>query len=196
MALLPERMSDGEVELRRCGFDALSDAVGAIHGSWPELHHWLLSFQEEVTLSSYARTLDDYITAFDEDQDWSYYIFDEHDAALVGSANLYRLSGPERVAIGYWVRTSRTGRGYASRAAQLLVDSAFSSLPLVQIIEIQMDKRNFASARVPEKLGFRRVAEIKREIQAPGHSGRGLLWEMDRLTWSVANAAVSSTHNG
>jgi RimJ/RimL family protein N-acetyltransferase len=140
--------------------------------------------------------LDDYITAFDEDQDWSYYIFDEHDAALVGSANLYRSSGPERVAIGYWVRTSRTRRGYASRAAQLLVDSAFSSLPLVQIIEIQMDKRNLASARVPEKLGFRRVAEIKREIQVPGHSGRGLLWEMDRLTWSVANAAVSSMRNG
>jgi len=96
-----------------------------------------------------CQDLDDYITAFDEDQDWSYYIFDEHDAALVGSANLYRSSGPERVAIGYWVRTSRTRRGYASRAAQLLVDSAFSSLPLVQIIEIQMDRGTLPALACP-----------------------------------------------
>jgi len=122
MALLPQRLSDGFVELRRCGFVDLESAVDAIHESWSELHHWLVSFQEEVTQDSYVRVIDDYVRGFDEDQDWSYFVVDQDDAALVGVANLYRLSGPERVAIGYWVRTSRTRRGYASRASRLLVD--------------------------------------------------------------------------
>jgi len=192
MALLPQRLSDGFVELRRCGFVDLESAVDAIHESWSELHHWLVSFQEEVTQDSYVRVIDDYVRGFDEDQDWSYFVVDQDDAALVGVANLYRLSGPERVAIGYWVRTSRTRRGYASRASRLLVDSAFSCLPMVNIVEIQMDVTNLASVRVAEKLGFRCVSEIKREIMAPGQSGRGFIWEMDRATWTSSNPAVPS----
>ncbi|HEY1223206.1 MAG TPA: GNAT family N-acetyltransferase, partial [Acidimicrobiales bacterium] len=137
--------------------------------------------------------LDNQIRCFDDDQDWQYFIVDQRDATIVGMANLYRIGGPERVGIGYWVRTSRTRRGYARRATSLLVAAAFSCVPMVQVVEVQMDVTNLASSRVPQKLGFRRVAEIQRDIQVPGHSGRGLLWEMDRLTWNKLNQAVSST---
>jgi RimJ/RimL family protein N-acetyltransferase len=193
MALLPDRLSDGVVELRRCGFGDLENAIQAIHESWPELHHWLLSFRDEVTQASYEKELDNQIRRFDDDQDWQYFIVDQRDATIVGMANLYRIGGPERVGIGYWVRTSRTRRGYARRATSLLVAAAFSCVPMVQVVEVQMDVTNLASSRVPQKLGFRRVAEIQRDIQVPGHSGRGLLWEMDRLTWNNLNHAVSST---
>ena len=185
MALIPDRLSDGVIGLHRCGFEHLEDAVAAIHESWPELHHWLLSFKEVVTTSSYITVIDEFVKGFDADQDWSYFIIDQRDEALVGMANLYRLGGPERVGLGYWVRSSRTRRGYASRAARVLVTNAFAYLPLVKVVEIPMDVTNIASARVPEKLGFRCVAEIRRDIQVAGHSGRGYLWEMDRASWSV-----------
>ena len=193
MALVPDHLSDGVIELRRCGFDDVDEALRAIDESWPELHHWLFSFQDHVTHDTYTDATREDIKCFDGDQDWRYNVFDLRDETFVGMANLYRLSGPERVAVGYWVRSSRTRRGYASRASRLLVATAFSCLPLVQIVEIQMDVTNIASARVPEKLGFRRVAELSRDIRAPGHSGRGVLWEMDRQGWSNTNTNVPTS---
>jgi RimJ/RimL family protein N-acetyltransferase len=184
MALVPNRLADEVVELSRCGFDDLVLAVQAIHESWTELHHWLLWAQEEVTLTTYGSAMDEHIKFFDDNQDWRYFIVDQRDATLVGMANLYRLSSPDRVGIGYWVRTSRTRRGYASRATRLLVATAFAYLPMVNIVEIQMDATNLASMRVPEKLGFRRVAAIRRDMRVPGHSGLSLLWELDRATWN------------
>ncbi|MFZ1062504.1 MAG: GNAT family protein [Acidimicrobiales bacterium] len=194
MALLADRLSDGAIELRRSSLDEMDQVLDAVDESWTELHNWLYSFREPVNRESYVAATRDDIRCFDEDQDWRYHVIDLQDGAFVGMANLYRLSGPERVAIGYWVRTSRTRRGYASRSTRLLVDTAFS-VPTFQVVEISMDVTNLASARVAEKLGFRRVAEFTRDIRVPGHSGRGALWEMTRPDWTLM-CATPKTSDG
>ncbi len=55
--------------------------------------------------------------------------------------------------LGYWLRASAVGRGYATEAARLLVDLAFGPLG-ARRVELRCDARNGASRRVAERVGF------------------------------------------
>src|SRR5262249_54075409 len=54
--------------------------------------------------------------------------------------------------LGYWVRTTREGRGIATAAAALVARFAFAELALARL-EIVIEPHNAASRRVAEKLG-------------------------------------------
>ncbi len=76
---------------------------------------------------------------------------------VVGCAGLNEVRR-DRVAsrahVGYWIRTDRTGRGYATEATVLLITFAFGSLGLARV-EIRVAPGNRRSRRIPEKLGVR-----------------------------------------
>jgi RimJ/RimL family protein N-acetyltransferase len=63
--------------------------------------------------------------------------------------------------IGYWVRSDRAGRGYATEAAHALVGLGFDGLSLERI-ELRAGVGNRASRRVASKLGFRREGLLRR----------------------------------
>lgn len=62
--------------------------------------------------------------------------------------------------LGYWLRTSATGQGFMTEAAQLLVDFAFTSLEANRI-EISCDEENKSSAAVARRLGFEQEARLR-----------------------------------
>jgi len=69
--------------------------------------------------------------------------------------------------LGYWVRTSETGRGVATAAARLIVDSAFADLDLLRVA-IGVPVGNDASHRVVAKLGAVREGVLRSELVLPG----------------------------
>jgi RimJ/RimL family protein N-acetyltransferase len=89
---------------------------------------------------------------------------------VVGKGGLHTIDWAiPKFEIGYWVRTSRAGRGFATEATLALVELARSVLG-ARRIEITSDARNHASRRVAEKSGF--VLEgIRRQSRrdADGH---------------------------
>ena len=101
---------------------------------------------------------------------------------LVGGCGLHRRGGPEQLDIGYWVHVDHVGKGYATAAAGALTGAAFL-LPGIEYVEIHHDKANVASRRVPEKLGYRFVAETPDERLSPGDTGIDCAWRMDRSDW-------------
>lgn len=117
---------------------------------------------------------------FDRDVDWAYSMFETATAELVGSCALHPRDDGSVLEIGYWVRSDRRGRGYATVAARCLTAAAFRFVPSAQRVVIRMDRANVASARVPAKLGYVLDGEEPRERLAPGHTGRGLVWSMSR----------------
>jgi len=121
--------------------------------------------------------------AFEADQEWDYTVNEPASDSLVGGAGLHRRGGPDIVDIGYWIRSDRTGMGYATAAAKALTDAAFTLVPGVERVEIHMDRANEASAAVPRKLGYRLDHEEVRPIEAPGHTGVGSVWVLDRRDW-------------
>jgi hypothetical protein len=64
-----------------------------------------------------------------------------------------------------------------------MTDAAFAHLLDVQRVEIHVDAANLASARIPEKLGYRRVRTEQREKLALAHTGEGYVWQVSRDEW-------------
>ena len=123
------------------------------------------------------------IVRFDSGDRWAYWIRESEGSLLVGGAALSNRGCLDELEIGYWVRSDRTGRGYATEAARVLTNAAFESGPDVATVKISMDRANAASAAVPQKLGFVRDHLYKRDILTPGHSGQGVAWVVSRAAW-------------
>ena len=76
------------------------------------------------------------------------------DEAFVGKGGLHTIDwSVPKFEIGYWIRSSCAGRGYATEATEALVEFARSVLGACRI-EITSDPRNVPSRRVAEKAGF------------------------------------------
>ena len=86
--------------------------------------------------------------------EWVYGLFSADGSEVLGGCGLYPRVGPRAVELGYWLAAAHTGRGLATRAASALTRVAFSG-PDIDHVEIRCDPRNDASARVPERLGYR-----------------------------------------
>ena len=80
------------------------------------------------------------------------FLVERMDGHPLGTCGLSNPNWKHRLAnLGYWIRTSQAGRGYATLASRLLARWAFSSLELTRL-EIIMGLENRSSRRVAEKL--------------------------------------------
>jgi [ribosomal protein S5]-alanine N-acetyltransferase len=77
---------------------------------------------------------------------------------LVGDCGIQLLEGGPDVELGFHLRTSVWGRGYATEAARACLDAAFTELGLDEVIAI-VAPGNAASVRVLEKIGMRPAGE-------------------------------------
>lgn len=68
--------------------------------------------------------------------------------------------------VGYWIRSDRTGRGYATEAGREMVRFGFEELGLYRL-ELRAGVRNAASRRVAEKMGFRSEGRLRRGCLGP-----------------------------
>lgn len=84
--------------------------------------------------------------------EYNFTIVDGADRPL-GGCGLNQLRPEHRLAnLGYWVRTSATGRGVATAAVSALADFAFRETDLIRL-ELVVAVGNGASRRVAEKAG-------------------------------------------
>jgi RimJ/RimL family protein N-acetyltransferase len=75
---------------------------------------------------------------------------------LIGNVGLHHFFGTNRrCEIGYALGSGHWGQGYATEALRAAIRHGFDALDLNRI-EADIDPRNAASARVLEKLGFRK----------------------------------------
>jgi RimJ/RimL family protein N-acetyltransferase len=75
------------------------------------------------------------------------------DGEIAGGCGLDQVNEVNHSAnLGYWLRSDRTGRGWATRAVRLLAQLGFAEAGLERI-EILMSVENLASRRVAERAG-------------------------------------------
>ena len=93
--------------------------------------------------------------------------------------------------LGYWLGSAHWGKGYATEAAQAMVDTLFS---LTQIAAIEADVRviNPASRRVLEKSGFRQEGSFLKSLPARGGLFPCEQFRLDRSTWSALKSWSTS----
>jgi RimJ/RimL family protein N-acetyltransferase len=91
------------------------------------------------------------------------------------------------VSLGYRLRASAWGRGYATEGARALVQRAFITLDVRQIVATTM-AANTASRRVPEKAGLRYVRTVYLDWPdpLPGNDHGDVEYRLYRNEWASA----------
>lgn len=89
------------------------------------------------------------------------------DGSFVGASGLHHIDWTvPRFEIGYWVRSSQTGKGLATEAVSRISRFAFEALG-AERLEIWCDARNLASMAVAKRAGFEleaRLAHHRRNV--------------------------------
>ena len=90
------------------------------------------------------------------------------DDRFAGACGINQINPHDRVAnLGYWLRSSCTGKGVAAWAARHVIDWAFDNTVLNRI-EIVVAVNNARSLRVAEKVGATRDAVLPMRTMANG----------------------------
>ncbi len=90
------------------------------------------------------------------------------DSAFLGWCSLTRWNPDFRsAALGYCLDDAAWGQGYATEAAGAVLAWAFDTLDLNRV-QAETDTRNAASARVLEKLGFKREGTLREDCVVDG----------------------------
>jgi ribosomal-protein-serine acetyltransferase len=105
-------------------------------------------------------------------EDGGHYDFAIYDAQdrLIGGIGLNQLDEHDlRANLGYWLRNSASGQGYAALAGRRLARFAFEALALRRI-EIVAAVGNLASQRCAERIGAKREGIARQRIFLHGQS--------------------------
>lgn len=138
---------------RRADLDALDAAISE---SLPDLVRWLPWAHAAHSRGDSRRYLRVAQSARAARNAFEYAIIERSEETLLGMVSLHRLDWPRRsCGLGYWVRRTSWGKGYATEAGAALLRHAFGDLQLNRV-EALVALENAASHRVVEKLGFTR----------------------------------------
>jgi RimJ/RimL family protein N-acetyltransferase len=116
------------------------------------------------------------------------------DGAFIGWCSLNRWNPDYRSAsLGYCFDHAAWGRGYATEAARALLRWAFDTLDLNRV-QAETDTRNVASARVLEKLGFRREGTLREDCIVNGEVSDSWVYGLIRREWRPSPEPVAGGH--
>ena len=174
-----ESIGEGDLLFRRPRETDLAELKAAVNSSLSELRPWFPWAQQAATDRSVAEFLAGATRGWETGTDFAYLGRELEDGVpsggIVCGCGLHPRLGPGALEIGYWVRTDRTRRGVATRAAGALTRAAFA-LSGVERVQIHCDQSNQPSAGVAAKLGFVLDRTELKEPAAPGETGRFMVW--------------------
>jgi len=171
-------LTDGVVSLRPLQMADCEAIYTSVRESINELSRWLPWCDPGYAPSDTAGFVGTSIRWWQEGSQFTFGIFDTTDGAHLGVIGVNHLNRQHGYAnIGYWVRTSRTGRGFAPRAVRLVARFAFDSLGMARV-EIAAEPDNLASRRVAEKAGATLEAVVRNRIVRRGQAYPAALYSL------------------
>lgn len=106
--------------------------------------------------------------AWAEGEAYSFVVADAASGRFLGGCGLNTFHPVHRFAnLGYWIRTSATGRGAATAATRLVARFGVEALDLVRI-EVVVAVDNVSSLRVAEKAGAHREGLLRNRLVCDG----------------------------
>jgi RimJ/RimL family protein N-acetyltransferase len=167
---VPAAFETRRLHLRPFRIEDASAVYEALSESIQELRQnlWFLPWvSEEPTLQSAEVRCRKAAANFLLRADLPYLAFERSSGRLVASIGLHRTDWAlPKTEVGYWVRTSETGKGYACEGVQALVSWAMDSLQ-AERVELVTDERNLGSRAVAERCGFRLEGILRNVMRSP-----------------------------
>lgn len=141
----------------------------AVRESHPEVFPWLEWCRAEYSLADAEWWCGSRAALATAGQEYSF-VISTPDGGFLGGCGLNQINGTHRIAnLGYWVRTSATGRGVATEAVRQLSRFAFETTDLVRL-EIVCAVGNERSQRVAEAAGALREGVLRSRLLLHGRA--------------------------
>lgn len=175
------------LELRPFRRRDLDAVVEAIEASMDDLELWLPWANRSYGRSETNRFLRESVSAWSDGRAFDFAIRTREDPDLhLGNISVWPTSRRERAGeIGYWIRSSLTGKGIATEAAARVAQVGFEELELHRIT-LRIAVGNRPSERVAEKLGFTKEGLLRKEVLVRGRWMDHTLWAMLEDEFRVA----------
>jgi RimJ/RimL family protein N-acetyltransferase len=113
--------------------------------------------------------------AWNRGEEFSFVLVHPPEARVLGTCGLMTRRGPGSLEIGYFTHAAVGGRGYGRALAQALT-AVGSTIDGIDRVYICCDEANVRSAAIPRALGYELESIVDDGIQAPGESGRAMIW--------------------
>lgn len=146
-------------------YQAFSESFQTVNGHYIPAWSQYISIPSKEEMRPY---IDRIISEFLKNETFVFFVFDQ-DNNFVGQCELHHIDySVPKSRIGYWVRDSEMGKGYATEMANIMTRLGFDILGCKRL-EIRNDVRNPASGRIAKKLGYRFLTVLEKNKQGkPG----------------------------
>jgi RimJ/RimL family protein N-acetyltransferase len=159
------RLTDEVVELRAPRRADVAELHEAVRESIAELVPWMAWAHPDYDAVDTAEWVRRAGRAFADGYEFQFVARETGTGRVLGTTGLNAIDRVNRWGnLGYWIRTSATGRGLATRAARLVVGFGFGELDLGRI-EILAATGNRRSQAVAERLGAVREGVLRRRLR-------------------------------
>ncbi len=157
-------LSNDVVKIRRYRADDIPLLFEAARESTSEMLVWMSWCHPKYSLEESTSFILSSEDAWNQKTRFAFAVFDANSNLFLGGVGLNQFNRNHNFAnLGYWVRSSQTGRGVATAATLLAAEFGFKDLGLNRI-EILTAVGNAASQRVAEKAGAKKEGILRSRI--------------------------------
>ena len=178
-------LSNEVIALRAFQLDDAAAIYEAVCESKNELGRWLSWCHPEYSLQDTLQFLNSRAEALRRDGEHGFAILERATGRLVGATGINQVEPAAlRANLGYWLRTSALGRGYATQATRLVAAWALGEHGLERV-EIVAAVGNQESQRVAIRVGAQREGIARARLRVHGV-------QHDAVVFSLTRADVAS----
>lgn len=171
-------LTDESILIRPYCEDDAEHLYSGVRESIPEVSKWLPWCHENYSIEESREFISSRKLASQGDEWYSFAVFEKSSNTFVGGVGLNFINRVHQFGnLGYWVRTSATGRGFATRATRLAARFGFTQLGLRRI-EIVAAVNNVASQKVAEKAGAIRESVARQRLLIRGESLDAVIYSL------------------
>lgn len=171
-------LTDGNILLRTFRPEDIEALYEAARESINEISPWLPWCHANYSIEESRSFIMSREEAQKNEEDYAFAVFDVKTGMLLGCVGLNQVNREHQFCnLGYWVRTSCTGRGVASSAARMAARFGLEELKLRRI-EIVVAVGNHASQRTAEKTGAVREGVLRKRLFINGEVQDAVMYSL------------------
>jgi RimJ/RimL family protein N-acetyltransferase len=161
-------LTDGEILIRPYKTEDIPVMFEAVCESIPEISAWLEWCHADYKIEEAETFIKSRPEAWEKEEEYGFAIFDVETKKFLGGIGLNLVNRRFKLCnLGYWIRTSATGRSIASKATRLAAQFALEELDLNRV-EIVASVKNIPSQRAAEKAGAKREGILRKALPLHG----------------------------
>ncbi len=170
--------TDGVILLRPYRSSDVDLLFEAVRESIVHVSRWLPWCHSAYSLEESIEWIDHVIKAWKLGDEFNFVVSDAQSGDFLGGCGLNQINWSHRFAnLGYWVRSSRTNRGIATKAVRLAATFGFRELQLARL-EILAQVENHASQCVAGNAGALRECILRNRILINGKPEDAVLFSL------------------